>query len=70
MAKENLTERSDEELDTLLDEAKTELLNLRFQAVTGQLVDVKRPGVVRKQVARIKTEMRSREIAAADKAEA
>lgn len=70
MAKENYKERSDNELDTLLDEAKTELLNLRFQAVTGQLVDVKRPKVVRKQVARIMTEMRSREIAAAHQTEA
>lgn len=66
MAKEKLDAKSDAELDEMLDEAKTELLNLRFQAVTGQLVDVKRPKVVRRQVARIKTEMRAREIATAE----
>ena len=37
MAKQNLAELSDSDLLELLDETKDELLNLRFQIVTGQL---------------------------------
>jgi len=64
--KQNLTELSDSDLFDLLDETKDEALNLRFQHVTGQLDNYKRIGVVRKQVARIKTEIRMREINAAE----
>ena len=67
MAKnQNLTELSDTDLINLLDETKDESLNLRFQHVTGQLDNFKRIGTVRKQVARIKTELRMREINAAE----
>jgi len=67
MAKnQNLTELSETDLVNLLDETKDESLNLRFQHVTGQLDNFKRIGVVRKQVARIKTELRMREISAAE----
>jgi len=67
MAKnQDLTELSDTDLLNLLDETKDESLNLRFQHVTGQLDNFKRIGVVRKQVARIKTELRMREINAAE----
>ncbi len=67
MAKtQNLTELSDTDLLNLLDETKDESLNLRFQHVTGQLDNFKRIGIVRKQVARIKTELRMREINAAE----
>ena len=67
MAKnQNLAELSDTDLINLLDETKDEALNLRFQHVTGQLDNFKRIGVVRKQVARIKTELRMREINAAE----
>ena len=67
MAKnQNLTELSETDLVNLLDETKDESLNLRFQHVTGQLDNFKRIGVVRKQVARIKTELRMREINAAE----
>ncbi|MEM7096366.1 MAG: 50S ribosomal protein L29 [Actinomycetota bacterium] len=68
MAKQNLTELSDGDLLELLDETKDELLNLRFQIVTGQLDNNQRIGLVRKDVARIKTELRMREIAAAEAA--
>ena len=70
MAKQNLTELSDSDLLELLDETKDELLNLRFQIVTGQLDNNQRIGLVRKDVARIKTELRMREISAAEAAEA
>jgi large subunit ribosomal protein L29 len=67
MAKnQNLSELSETDLVNLLDETKDESLNLRFQHVTGQLDNFKRIGVVRKQVARIKTELRMREINAAE----
>ena len=66
MAKQNLTELSDSDLLELLDETKDELLNLRFQNVTGQLDNNQRVAVVRKDVARIKTELRMREINAAE----
>ena len=67
MAKaQDLTELSDSDLLDLLDETKDESLNLRFQHVTGQLDNFKRIGVVRKQVARIKTEIRMREINATE----
>lgn len=64
--KESLRDVSDGELFTKLAEAKEELFNLRFQNVTGQLENSSRLGVVRKQIARINTELREREIAAAE----
>jgi large subunit ribosomal protein L29 len=67
MAKDtHVKELRDEELVDQLDEAKKELFNLRFQLATGQLDNTARMGQARKQVARINTELRSREIAAAD----
>jgi large subunit ribosomal protein L29 len=65
-SKDSLRDVSDTELFDKLAEAKEELFNLRFQHVTGQLDNTARLGVVRKQVARINTEMREREIAAAE----
>jgi large subunit ribosomal protein L29 len=56
----------DDELLTRLTEAKQELFNLRFQNVTGQLDNSSRIGHVRKNVARIETILREREIAAAE----
>jgi large subunit ribosomal protein L29 len=64
--KETLRDVGDAELFVKLDEAKEELFNLRFQNVTGQLENSARLGVVRKQIARINTELREREIAAAE----
>lgn len=54
---------SDSELDQKLAEAKEELFNLRFQLVTGQLDNPMRIKVMRKEVARILTVMRERELA-------
>lgn len=67
MAKaKKLTELSDADLLTRLDETSEELFNLRFQNATGQLSNVRRLGDVRKDKARILTELRAREIAAAE----
>ncbi|MEV6526470.1 MULTISPECIES: 50S ribosomal protein L29 [unclassified Longispora (in: high G+C Gram-positive bacteria)] len=55
-------EVSDEELKTRLSEAKAELFNLRVQAATGQLDNNRRLQTVRREVARIYTIMREREL--------
>jgi large subunit ribosomal protein L29 len=53
---------ADEELVEKLREAKEELFNLRFQAATGQLESHGRLRAVRKDIARIYTIMREREL--------
>ena len=63
---DELREMADEELLDRLREAKEELFNLRFQNVTGQLDNSARLGQVRKDIARINTLVREREIAAAE----
>jgi large subunit ribosomal protein L29 len=57
-----LRELSDEELVTKLREAKAELFNLRVQAATGQLDNNRRLQVIRREIARIYTIMREREL--------
>ena len=57
-----LRELTEEELVLRLKESKEELFNLRFQLVTGQLDNPMRLKVMRKEVARIMTVMREREI--------
>ena len=52
----------EEELVTRLKEAKEELFNLRFQAATGQLENHGRLRQVRREIARIYTIMREREL--------
>ena len=51
-----------EDLVTQLREAKEELFNLRFQAATGQLESHGRLRAVKKDIARIYTVMREREL--------
>jgi large subunit ribosomal protein L29 len=63
---QELADLDDGQLVTRLTEAKEELFNLRFQLVTGQLDNYARMGQVRKEVARIMTLLRQREIAAAE----
>ncbi len=53
---------SDAELAEQLRESKEELVNLRFQAATGQLESHGRLRAVRKDIARIYTIMREREL--------
>ena len=53
---------TDDELVAKLREAKEELFNLRFQAATGQLENHGRLRAVRKDIARIYTVMREREL--------
>ncbi|GGI05840.1 50S ribosomal protein L29 [Egicoccus halophilus] len=65
-----LRELPDDELRQALAEGKEELFNLRFQVVTGQLDDPRRINTVKREIARILTVMREREIAAARTTEA
>ena len=60
----DLRELDDDELETRRRESKEELFNLRFQHVTGQLDNYARIGQVKRDVARINTLLREREIAA------
>ncbi len=65
-----LRDVDEDELATRLTEARQELFNLRFQHVTGQLDNYARLGQIRKDIARINTILREREIDAADAEEA
>ena len=57
-----LRELPDEELVAKLREAKAELFNLRVQSATGQLDNNRRLQVIRREIARIYTIMREREL--------
>jgi len=61
-----LRNMDDDELERRLAESKQELFNLRFQHVTGQLDNYARLGQLKKDVARINTLLREREITAAE----
>jgi len=64
MKARELRELSDEELAKKLRELKEELFNLRFQAATGQLDNPMRIRQVRREIARVQTIQRERELAA------
>ena len=57
-----LDEMNDVDIETRLREAKEELFNLRFQVATGQLDNNRRLQTVRRDIARIYTVMREREL--------
>jgi large subunit ribosomal protein L29 len=57
-----LRELQDDDLIARLREAKAELFNLRVQGATGQLDNNRRLQVIRKEIARIYTIMREREL--------
>jgi len=59
---EELRALSPEEIAEKLRESKEELFNLRFQAATGQLESHGRLTAVRKEIARIYTILREREL--------
>lgn len=56
----------DQELLERLGDSRRELFNLRFQLATGQLDNSARLGEVRRDIARLATFVREREIAAAE----
>lgn len=68
MKPQEIRELSNEELVQKLKEGRTELFNLRFQMATSQLDNTARVKTVKKEIARIQTEMRARELAESNKA--
>lgn len=70
MKLEALRDLPDSELEGKLKKAKTELFNLRFQLVTGQLENVRKIKEARRNIARIQTVRKERELEAARKEEA
>ena len=68
MAKQqqNFTELGDDEIVRKLAESKDEILKLRFQLATGQQENTSRIGAVKRDIARLNTVLRQREIAAAE----
>jgi large subunit ribosomal protein L29 len=54
-------EKTTAELETILSDARNELMNLRFQVVTGQLTDTSRLKITRRLIARYETLLKERE---------
>ena len=57
-----LRDLSVDELETRLAETKEELFNLRFQNATGQLDNYRRLGILRRDIARLHTLLRERQL--------
>jgi large subunit ribosomal protein L29 len=55
---------TDEEILNALEDQKEALFNLRFQLASGQLEDSNAPHKARKTIARLKTVLRERQLAA------
>ena len=68
-AAKELRDLSIDELEQRELESRHELFNLRFQLATGKQDNSARLGQVRKEIARIATILREREIEAAEKEE-
>jgi large subunit ribosomal protein L29 len=68
MAKQSVSELGDAQLIERLAEEKDRLFKLRFQLATGQLENSARIKRTRTDIARILTELRAREIEAAESA--
>ncbi len=64
MMKEKVHEMRDDELQQKLAALKTELFNLRFSHATGQLSNPMQIQNVRRDIARVKTVIRERELRA------
>jgi large subunit ribosomal protein L29 len=64
--KQSFRDLDDGSLIDRLRETKDELFKLRFQLATGQLSNYARIGEARRDIARLETELRAREIAAAE----
>lgn len=64
--RKGLSDLGDIDLMERLNDSKEQLFNLRFQLATGQLENHARLGEVKREVARVLTELRAREIAAAE----
>ena len=70
MKYKDIQELTDEELAKKVEEGRAELFNLRFQMDTSQLDNTARVKNVKKDIARLLTEQRARQIAAENSADA
>ena len=70
MKAHDLKEKSESELMEQEKELREELFNLRFQHATGQLENTMALVRVKKDIARVRTILRQRELSAAGKREA
>lgn len=62
---EDIRALGNQEIRAQLDESREELMNLRFQQSTGELLDTTRLGQTRRLIARCQTVLKERERAAA-----
>jgi large subunit ribosomal protein L29 len=62
MKNDELRNLDSEKLESQLKEHYEELFNLRFQQVMGKLTASGRPRIVKREIARIKTILREREL--------
>lgn len=70
MKPEEVRSLGDTELAQKVKDSRVELFNLHFQLATGQLDNPQRIKAVKRDIARLHTEIRAREIAAAKTASA
>ncbi len=70
MKYKDIQELTDEELAKKVEEGRAELFNLRFHMATSQLDNTARVKNVKKDIARLLTEQRARQIAAENSADA
>lgn len=66
MKAHELQTRSTEELENELESLKENLFNQRTRSIFGQLEDTSLPGKIRKDIARVKTVLRARELETQD----
>ncbi len=66
MEMNKIRQMTDIELSSELDKMKKELFNLRFQHVTGQLENPVKMREVKRDIARVKTIIREKELAKAE----
>ena len=57
----DIRKMSDAEIEEQLTESRHELMNLRFQTITGQMTDTSRFRVIRRDIARFETILRERQ---------
>lgn len=67
MQAKDLREKTNEELLALLEEKKKDLINFRLKLITGVVDNVRAGRMARKDIARIKTILRERELAESGK---
>ncbi|EGL38625.1 ribosomal protein L29 [Parvimonas sp. oral taxon 110 str. F0139] len=63
-----IRQMNDSDLQAKLKDLKVELFNLRFQLATGQLENPMRIGGIKRDIARVKTIIRERELNAGKEA--